>query len=75
MKIPALIALAFLGASLFTGCSKPDEDSGGPKPGETVGKDGKPLTAEQIKNAPPPDGGAFDGVPGGPGGGKKKGPK
>jgi nitrous oxide reductase accessory protein NosL len=71
MNKALLFATILAGSALFVGCNKTEETQDIPA-GATVNKEGKVLSAEELANAPKAEG-AFDGVPGGPGGMKKKG--
>ena len=72
MKRSLGFALAALSVLAFAGCKAASTEDDGPKPGTVTTKDGKPLTAEQVRSLPKAEG-AFDGTPGGPGAMKKKG--
>jgi hypothetical protein len=62
------ILLLTLGGISLLGCNKSEEGEGPARDTATT-PDGKPVSAETIKNAPKSEG-AFDGVPGGPKGKK-----
>jgi uncharacterized lipoprotein NlpE involved in copper resistance len=63
-KLLLCILLITLGGITLLGCNTAKEDDETTRTQATA-PDGKPVSAEEIKNAPKAAG-AFDGVPGGP---------